>query len=220
MKKTVAIDGPAGAGKSTVAKLAAEKLGYIYIDTGAMYRAVAWKVLEAGVEKTDKNIVETANKLDVRLRFIGDVVRVFADDTDVTDFIRTPEVTALVSQVAQLGPVRAKMVELQREMAKDGGVVMDGRDIASNVLPNADVKIFLTASIEERTHRRWKEMKAKGYEGTMEELKEEIIARDKADSERAISPLVRVPEATLLDTTGMTIEEVVAKVMELCGDEG
>ena len=218
MKKTVAIDGPAGAGKSTIAKLAAEKLGYIYIDTGAMYRAVAWKVIDAGVEKTDGNIVETAQKLDVRLRFIGGAVRVFADDTDVTESIRTPEVTALVSKVAQLGPVREKMVERQRAMAKDGGVVMDGRDIASNVLPNADVKIFLTASIEERTRRRWKEMKAKGYDGTMEQLREEIIARDKADSERAISPLVRVPEAELLDTTGMTIEEVVQKVMELCGD--
>ncbi len=217
MKKTVAIDGPAGAGKSTIAKLVAEKLGYIYIDTGAMYRAVAWKVLDTGAGTTDEAIIRTAEKLHVSLRFVGDNVRVFADDTDVTEKIRTPEVTALVSQVAQLGPVREKMVELQRGMAKDGGVVMDGRDIASNVLPNADVKIFLTASIEERALRRWKEMKAKGYEEPIENLAAEIEARDKADSERAISPLVRVPEATLLDTTGMTIDEVVAKVMELCG---
>ena len=218
MKKTVAIDGPAGAGKSTVAKIAAEKLGYIYIDTGAMYRAVAWKVLDSGAEPTDEAIVGTVEKLDVRLRFVGDTVRVFADDTDVTEAIRTPEVTALVSKVAQLGPVREKMVELQRNMAKDGGVVMDGRDIASNVLPDADVKIFLTASIEERARRRWKEMKAKGYDEPMEKLQQEIAARDKADSERAISPLVRVPEAALLDTTGMTIGEVAQKVMELCGD--
>ncbi len=217
MKKTVAIDGPAGAGKSTIAKLVAEKLGYIYIDTGAMYRAVAWKVLDTGAGTTDEAIIRTAEKLHVSLRFVGDHVRVFADDTDVTEKIRTPEVTALVSQVAQLGPVREKMVELQRGMAKDGGVVMDGRDIASNVLPNADVKIFLTASIEERALRRWKEMKAKGYDEPMEKLAAEIAARDKADSERAISPLVRVPEATLLDTTGMTIDEVVQKVMELCG---
>ncbi len=217
MKKTVAIDGPAGAGKSTIAKLVAEKLGYIYIDTGAMYRAVAWKVLDTGAGTTDEAIIRTAEKLHVSLRFVGDNVRVFADDTDVTEKIRTPEVTALVSQVAQLGPVREKMVELQRGMAKDGGVVMDGRDIASNVLPNADVKIFLTASIEERALRRWKEMKAKGYDEPMEKLAAEIAARDKADSERAISPLVRVPEATLLDTTGMTIDEVVQKVMELCG---
>ena len=217
MKKTVAIDGAAGAGKSTIAKLVAEKLGYIYIDTGAMYRAVAWKVLDTGAGTTDEAIIRTVEKLHVSLRFVGDNVRVFADDTDVTDKIRTPEVTALVSKVAQLGPVRSKMVELQRGMAKDGGVVMDGRDIASNVLPNADVKIFLTASIEERALRRWKEMKAKGYEESLEKLAAEIAARDKADSERAISPLVRVPEATLLDTTGMTIDEVVQKVMELCG---
>ena len=217
MKKTVAIDGPAGAGKSTIAKLVAEKLGYIYIDTGAMYRAVAWKVLDTGAGTTDEAIIRTAEKLHVSLRFVGDTVRVFADDKDVTEKIRTPEVTALVSQVAQLGPVRAKMVELQRGMAKDGGVVMDGRDIASNVLPNADVKVFLTASIEERALRRWKEMKAKGYDEPMEKLTAEIEARDKADSERAISPLVRVPEATLLDSTGMTIDEVVQKVMELCG---
>ena len=217
MKKTIAIDGPAGAGKSTIAKLVAEKLGYIYIDTGAMYRAVAWKVLDAGAGTTDEAIVRTAETLDVRLRFVGDAVRVFADDTDVTEAIRTPEVTALVSKVAQLGPVRSKMVELQRGMAKDGGVVMDGRDIASNVLPNADVKIFLTASIEERALRRWNEMKEKGYDEPMEKLKEEIAARDKADSEREISPLVRVPEAALLDTTGMTIDEVAQKVMELCG---
>lgn len=217
MKKTIAIDGPAGAGKSTIAKHVAEKLGYIYIDTGAMYRAAAWKVLDAGVEPTDDAIVRVAEKMTVSLRFVGDSVRVFADDTDITEKIRTPEVTALVSKVAQLGLVRAKMVELQRDMAKEGGVVMDGRDIASNVLPNADVKIFLTASIEERALRRWKEMKAKGYDEPVEKLAEEIAARDKADSERAISPLVRVPEATLLDTTGMTIDEVVAKVMELCG---
>ena len=217
MKKTIAIDGPAGAGKSTIAKLAAEKLGYIYIDTGAMYRAVTWKVLDTGVEPTDDNIVRVAEKLDVSLRFVKDAVRVFADETDVTEAIRTPEVTALVSKVAQLGPVRAKMVELQRKMAAEGGVVMDGRDIASHVLPNADVKIFLTASIEERALRRWKEMKAKGYEEPIEKMKDEIVARDKADSERAISPLVRVPEAVLLDTTGMPIERVVEKVMELCG---
>ena len=218
MKKTVAIDGPAGAGKSTIAKLAAEKLGYIYIDTGAMYRAATWKVLDEGVEPTDENIVRVVEDLDVSLRFTEDGVRVFAGDADVTEAIRTPEITARVSKVAQLGPVRAKMVELQRKMAAEGGVVMDGRDIASNVLPNADVKIFLTASIEERALRRWKEMKEKGFEEPMEKLRDEIAARDKADSERAISPLVRVPEATLLDTTGMTIDEVVQKVMELCGD--
>ncbi len=216
MKKTVAIDGPAGAGKSTIAKLAAKQLGYIYIDTGAMYRAATWKVIDEGADPTEDNIIRIVNKLDVSLRFVDDTVRVFADETDVTEAIRTPEVTALVSKVAQIGPVRTKMVELQRKMAESGGVVMDGRDIASNVLPNADVKIFLTASIGERALRRWKEMKEKGYDEPVEKLEAEIAARDKADSERAISPLVRVPEAVLLDTTGIPIDTVVAKVMELC----
>ncbi|MBQ7516699.1 MAG: (d)CMP kinase [Schwartzia sp.] len=217
MKKLVlAIDGPAGAGKSTIAKLVAEKLGYVYIDTGAMYRAVAWKVLQTGQPVTDENIIQTAKDIDVRLRYESGALRVEADGTDVTESIRTPEVTGIVSQVARLLPVREKMVTLQRKMAENGGVVMDGRDIASKVLPGADVKVFLTASIEERATRRWREMKDKGYDVSMEKLKEEIAARDKMDTEREVSPLVRVPEAELLDTTGMTIDEVVAAVLALC----
>ncbi len=217
MKKLVlAIDGPAGAGKSTIARLVAKKLGYVYIDTGAMYRAAAWKVLQSGQPATDENIVAIVKDIDVELKPRGDALQVTVDGTDVTDGIRTPEVTALVSQVARLGPVREKMVVLQRKMAANGAVVMDGRDIASHVLPNADVKVFLTASIEERAARRWREMKEKGYDVSMEELKEEIAARDKMDTEREISPLVRVPEAVLLDTTGRTIDQVVASVLELC----
>jgi len=215
-KLVLAIDGPAGAGKSTIARLVAKKLGYVYIDTGAMYRAAAWKVLQSGQPATDENIVAIVKDIDVELKPRGDALQVTVDGTDVTDGIRTPEVTALVSQVARLGPVREKMVVLQRKMAANGAVVMDGRDIASHVLPNADVKVFLTASIEERAARRWREMKEKGYDVSMEELKEEIAARDKMDTEREISPLVRVPEAVLLDTTGRTIDQVVASVLELC----
>ena len=214
---SIAIDGPAGAGKSTMAKALARELNAMYLDTGAMYRAFGLYMLRKGATNDTKAIIAALDEVDISVKFVDGAQRMFLGDEDVTDAIRTPEVTALVSKVAQLGPVREKMVELQRGMAKDGGVVMDGRDIASNVLPNADVKIFLTASIEERALRRWKEMKAKGYEEPMEKLAAEIEARDKADSERAISPLVRVPEATLLDTTGMTIDEVVQKVMELCG---
>ncbi|MGL6016136.1 MAG: (d)CMP kinase [Selenomonadaceae bacterium] len=212
----IAIDGPAGAGKSTVAQLAAKKLGYTYIDTGAMYRAVAWKVLQQPATVTAERIVDAVKDIEVVLQYKAERTTVTVDGEDVTEAIRTPEVTAIVSQVASLGPVREKMVDLQRIMAKRGAVVMDGRDIATNVLPDADVKIFLTASIEERAQRRWKELRAKGYDIDLEQLKQEIAARDKADSERAISPLVQAPEAQLLDTTGMTIEQVVNSILNAC----
>ena len=217
MKKlVVAIDGPAGAGKSTVAKLAAKALGYTYIDTGAMYRAVAWKTLAERQPVTDALIVDVVKDIDVRLSYDGGVTHVFVDGREITGEIRTPEVSHIVSQVAALGPVREKMVDLQRRMATEGGVLMDGRDIATHVLPDADVKIFLTASIEERAQRRWKEMKEKGYDMSLEDLQRDIAARDKADSEREISPLVQADDATLLDTTGLSIDEVVARILAMC----
>ena len=217
MKKlVVAIDGPAGAGKSTVSQLAAKKLGYTYIDTGAMYRAVAWKTLQQEKEVTDELILDVVKDINVRLHYDGNKTVVVVDDVDITGEIRTPEVSHIVSQVAALGPVREKMVDLQRKMAAEGGVLMDGRDIASHVLPNADVKIFLTASIDERAKRRYKEMKEKGFDVELDKLKADIRARDKADSEREISPLVRVDDEVLLDTTGMSIDEVVAEIIKLC----
>lgn len=215
-QSVVAIDGPAGAGKSTIAQMVAKKLGYVYIDTGAMYRAVAWKVLQSGQPVTDALILKIVEDTNVSLENVNGQIYVKVDGKDATGQLRTPAVTGLVSRVAQLAPVREKMVLLQREMARNGAVVMDGRDIASHVLPKADVKVFLTASIEERAKRRWQEVKDKGYVADLEELKKEIEARDKADMERAVSPLVRVPEAVLLDTTGMEIEEVVAAVLKLC----
>ena len=216
-KLVVAIDGPAGAGKSTVAQLAAKELGYTYIDTGAMYRAVAWKAIKAGRPVTDEQILAAVSDIAVRLHYDGKVTQVFVDDEEVTGEIRTPEVTHIVSRVAALGPVREKMVELQRAMAADGAVVMDGRDIGTNVLPNADVKIFLTASVEERARRRYDEMVAKGYAVDFEELEADIMRRDKADSEREISPLVQAADAELLDTTGMDIAAVVRAIVERCG---
>jgi cytidylate kinase len=215
-KSVVAIDGPAGAGKSTVAQLAAKALGYVYIDTGAMYRAVAWKTLEQKDTVTDEKIIGLVKDIDVVLSYKDGHTQVLVDGVDVTAAIRTPEVTAIVSQVAKLAPVREKMVELQRQMAKNGSVVMDGRDIATNVLPDADVKIYLTASIEERARRRWQELKDKGYAVDLEELKQEISQRDKADSEREISPLVKAADASLLDTTGLSIEEVVKSILNAC----
>ena len=218
MKKLViAIDGPAGAGKSTIAKIVSEKLGYIYIDTGAMYRAVSWAVLKSGTEITDENILTVAEKVDVSLQNAEDnKLHVFANEVDITDEIRTPEVTKIVSQVARLAPIREKMVVIQRKLAENGAVVMDGRDVASRVLPNADIKIFLTASIEERAERRYKEMKNKGFDVNLKELQDDIAARDKADTERKVSPLVKVPDAILLDTTGMPIDIVVDKILEMC----
>lgn len=217
MKKlVVAIDGPAGAGKSTVAQLAAKELGFTYIDTGAMYRAVAWKTLQQGKPVTDDLINEVVKDIVIVLDYKDGKTKVFVDDTEVTSAIRTPEVTAIVSQVAALGPVRERLTDLQRQMATEGSVIMDGRDIATNVLPNADIKIFLTASIEERADRRYKEMKAKGYDVDVETLKKEIAARDKADSEREISPLVQAEDAELLDTSDMNIDEVVEAILQRC----
>ena len=215
MKRVIAIDGPAGAGKSTVAKIVAEKLGYTYIDTGAMYRGVAWKTLQQSKEASDADILQAVHDIDVRLACTEGGTRVTVDGTDVTHEIRTPEVTHIVSRVAALGPVREKMVELQRAMAADGAVVMDGRDIGTNVLPHADVKVFLTASVEERARRRYDEMKEKGYTVDFDELKQEIAARDKQDSERAISPLRQADDAVLLDSTALSIDEVATRIMEL-----
>lgn len=212
----VAIDGPAGAGKSTVAQLAAKKLGCTYIDTGAMYRAVAWKTLQRNQPVTDELILDVVKDVHVELAYVEGKTTVSVDGTDVTGEIRTPEVTAIVSQVAALGPVRSRMVELQRRMAAKGSVLMDGRDIATSVLPDANVKIFLTASIEERARRRFKEMQEKGYNVSLEELQKDIAARDKADSEREISPLVQAPDAELLDTSHMGIDEVVQAIIDRC----
>ena len=215
-KLVVAIDGPAGAGKSTVAQLAAKELGYTYIDTGAMYRAVAWKVLQQGGEVTDEKILAVVPDIDVDLSYENGKTTVRVDGQDVTSEIRTPEVSHIVSKVAALGPVREKMVDLQRKMAERGGVLMDGRDIATNVLPGADVKIYLTASIAERANRRYKELREKGLAVALADIEHDIAARDKADMEREISPLVQADDATLLDTTGMTIPEVVARIIGMC----
>ena len=216
LKLVVAIDGPAGAGKSTVAKLVAQELHLVYIDTGAMYRAVAWKVLHQKKGVTTAAIEEVAKDIDVRLYYKGGRTRVFVDGKEVTDEIRTPEISHIVSKVASLALVREKMVELQRKMAESGSVLMDGRDIGTNVLPNASVKIYLMASIEERAKRRAKELLEKGHAVSEADVEKEIAARDKADMEREISPLRQADDAVLLDTTGLSIKEVVSRILSLC----
>lgn len=219
-KSVIAIDGPAGAGKSTIAKMAAQKLGYIYIDTGAMYRAVAWRVLQEYTPPVStEQIISVLDDIDIKLSYDENKnMRVETNGTDVSAAIRTPEVTALVSQVAAVSEVRTKMVELQRAMAKCGKVLMDGRDIGTCVLPNADLKIFLTASVEERANRRARQMKEKGYDIDVEEIKKDIIARDEADMNREISPLKKADDALLLNTTEMTIEEVLAAIVKMAQD--
>ena len=219
MKKiVVAIDGPAGAGKSTIAKLVAEKLGYAYIDTGAMYRSVALKFLQTGKDFDEDFISELARTMVIEFKPEASVNRVFVDGQEVTDAIRSAEVTANVSRVAAIGAVREAMVAQQRRMGESGGVLMDGRDIGTVVFPNAQLKIFLTATVEERAMRRYKELIAKGQQVDLAQLKEDIASRDKQDSERAISPLHQAEYALLLDTSDMNIEQVTAKILQLVED--
>ncbi|MBQ9478461.1 MAG: (d)CMP kinase [Selenomonadaceae bacterium] len=213
--KVVAVDGPAGAGKSTISKLVAGRLGYTYIDTGAMYRAVALKVLESKLPLEDEEIMIAARDVDIDLRNEDGVNKTYLDGRDVSTEIRTLEVSRSVSKVAAVGFVRERLTELQRSMAKRGGVIMDGRDIGTVVLPDADVKIFLTASVAERARRRYDELKAKGLDVELGSIERDIAARDKLDSEREIAPLKQADDAILIDSTSMTIEEVADKMIEL-----
>ncbi len=214
-KPVIAIDGPAGAGKSTIAKLVAGKLGYIYIDTGAMYRSVAWKFLQSGQPFSPELAEKLAREMVITFKPEANLNRVFVDGLEVTDAIRTPEVTAIVSKVSAVGGVREEMVNQQRRMGEAGGVVMDGRDIGTVVFPKAEVKIFLTASVKERAMRRYKEMLAKGEQVDLAELQQQIAERDRQDSEREIAPLRRADDAELLDSSDMTIAEVAEHILKI-----
>lgn len=217
MKKiVVAIDGPAGAGKSTVSQIAAKKLNFTYIDTGAMYRAVAWKSLRQKKEITDELIIEQLSDLEISLKFENGKTRVFVGEKEVTNEIRTPEINKIVSKVAALVPVREKLTEIQRKMGESGNVLMDGRDIGTFVFPNADVKIFLTASVKERAKRRFEELMAKGFDVDLKEIEADIKRRDEIDSTREMAPLKQAEDAIVLDTTGLSIDEVVNKIISLC----
>jgi cytidylate kinase len=213
----IAIDGPVGAGKSTVAKLVARKLGYLYVDTGAMYRAVALKALRLGMDINDPIVMAMlAEATDIQLQQQGDgSVRVFLDGEDVTEAIRTPEVSEASSIVSAHEGVRKVLAERQKAMAELGGVVMEGRDIQTVIAPDAEVKIFLTASLEERAKRRWLELQQKGISVSYEEVLQEVKERDERDKTRAIAPLRKAPDAVEIDTTRMTPEEVAEKIVEL-----
>jgi len=217
MKKIqIALDGPAGAGKSTIAKQLAARLDYVYIDTGAMYRAVTLAALEQSLDLNNGVVLgELMKSLDIRLTPGENGQRVFIGDREVTDAIRSIEITNNVSFVARQKEVRAALVTAQRKLAERGGIVMDGRDIGTVVLPNAELKVFLTATVEERAARRHRENIARGMDSDITILQEEIALRDKRDSEREVSPLRQADDALYLDTTEMTIDDVVVRLMEL-----
>jgi len=214
----IAIDGPAGAGKSTVAKLVAEKLGLLYVDTGAMYRALTWKAMQQGVALADEvELTRLACTTEIQL-FQSDSgpLRVVCDSEDVTEEIRLPQVSGNVSRVASYPLVRKRMVELQQKIAAVGGVIMDGRDIGTHVLPAARYKFFLSASLEERAKRRWQELCNSGKAMDYEELRRQIAERDNQDENRETAPLAAAPDAVLIDTGGLSIPEVVNKILQAC----
>ena len=210
----IAIDGPAGSGKSTSAKLIAKKLGYLYIDTGAMYRAITYLAIKQNVLNNDSQIVELARKSKIELIYSKNELVVLLNDDNITKEIRLPEVNSHVSDVSKISEVRELLVDKQREMGAKGGVVMEGRDIGTVVFPNADVKIFLTASLDARAERRTKEYIEKGAEVPAEEIKNNISNRDKIDSGRSNSPLIKADDAIEIDTTNVTINEQVNLIIE------
>lgn len=215
-KPIIAIDGPAGAGKSTVAKAVAERLGYLYIDTGAMYRAVAYKCLQAGIPISDaKAVVALGMRTEISLANIDGELHVYADGEDVTQAIRSPQVTRASSPISAIPGVRKRLVELQRNMAAAGGVVMEGRDIGTVVFPNAEIKIFLTASAEERARRRVRQMEESGLKADPDKIAAEMRERDLRDSTRTDAPLSMAPDAVLLDTDGLSVDQVVDAIVAI-----
>ncbi|APC08501.1 (d)CMP kinase [Neomoorella thermoacetica] len=222
MQGNIAIDGPAGAGKSTVARLLAARLGYLYIDTGAMYRALTWKALGLGIDLEDsRRLVELAEGTSIRLEDRGEGgIAVYCDGEEVTRAIRRSEVSRYVSIVAGVPGVRQCLVKLQRKMAASNRVVMDGRDIGTLVLPGAPYKFFLTASLAERARRRYQELLASGQQADLETIMEEIRQRDARDSQREVAPLKPAPDAIIIDTSQMSVEDVVARIMSLIAVAG
>lgn len=216
MKKfNVAIDGPAGAGKSSISKAVAKKLGCIYVDTGAMYRACALYAIENNIPIKAESLEGELDKIKIDIKYTDAGQRIYLGGNDVSERIREPDVSIGASDIAVIPAVRLKLVDMQRELARTNCVVMDGRDIGTYVLPDAEVKIFLTASVDERARRRVLEMEQKGQEADFETVKRDMAYRDKNDSEREFAPLKQADDAVLLDTTDMDFDAVVAAVTEI-----
>jgi CMP/dCMP kinase len=207
----IAVDGPSGAGKSTISGVLSKRLGYLEIDTGAMYRAMAWLAREAGLDFENHQAVKAfSDHAEVELELHNGSTRVLANGQDVTSEIRTPEISMLTSKISTLAPVREAMMSLQRKMGLKGGVVLDGRDIGTVVFPDAELKFFLSASAEERGRRRFLELQAKGVQTTLQETIDNVAQRDQQDSERELAPLRQADDAIPIDSTGLTIEQVIA----------
>ncbi|MEY9970434.1 cytidylate kinase [Lysinibacillus sp. RC46] len=222
MKKNIqiAIDGPAGAGKSTIAKIVAEALGFTYIDTGAMYRAVTYKAMQQNIHLDDETkLAEMLASSTIELKPSAEGQLVFLDGKNVSAEIRSNEVTSSVSQVAAHAKVRELLVAQQQKLAANGGVVMDGRDIATHVLKTAELKIFMSATVEERARRRFMDNQKRGIESSIEKLQEEIALRDKMDSEREASPLIQAENAVFLDTTALSIDEAAQAILKLAQEK-
>lgn len=209
----IAIDGPAGAGKSTIAKTVSAEMGYIYVDTGALYRAVALYITENNIP--DSDIGESLRNADISLKFIDGVQRVYSGDRDVSELIRTPEISMAASRTSAIPAVREYLFGLQQKIARENNVIMDGRDIGTVVLPNADVKIYLTASPEERADRRYRELAEKGDCPPYEDILKDIIQRDYQDMHRETAPLKQAEDAVLVDSTNLTLEQAVKRITEI-----
>ncbi len=213
---TIAIDGPSGAGKSTVASFLARRLGYLYIDTGAMYRSVALRVKEKDIVPEDELAVgRLASSLHITFATERDQTRVFCDGKDITEAIRTPEISRLASSISKQKAVREALVRIQREMGREGGVILEGRDIGTVVFPDADLKFYLDADSDERVRRRHHELAERGMEADLRETREELLQRDHNDMHRSHSPLKKADDALLIDTTHRSVEEIVEQMADI-----
>ena len=217
MGYNVAIDGPAGAGKSTIAKLVAKEKGYIYVDTGAMYRGLAIHFLDKGIQPQEtEKVIEACKDAEVTIAYEDAVQHVYLNGKDISSRLRNEEVGNMASVTSAIPEVRKKLLELQQNLAKTQNVIMDGRDIGTCVLPHADVKVYLTASVETRAKRRYQELQEKGEDCNLEEIAHDIEERDRRDMTREIAPLKQAEDAVLVDSSDMTIAEVVKKIVDLC----